>query len=167
MSDEEGSEGEGEGLQLGLSDDDVQEEDDALTGDVGKGEEAFFDDRMDYKDAEFVSRIVESHSTGKRRPRNLAPGEDVLKGRTGTDAVLSCACCFSLVCLSCQKHQRYRNQWRAVFAQNCVVDMKKYIRMDDGGPPVHPVMCETCGAEIGVFDHEEVYHFTEVIPSEC
>jgi hypothetical protein len=31
---------------------------------------------------------------------------------------------------------------------------------------MHPVLCETCGAEVGAYDSDEVYHFYHVIPSE-
>ncbi|CAI5504551.1 unnamed protein product [Closterium sp. Naga37s-1] len=33
---------------------------------------------------------------------------------------------------------------------------------------MHPVMCETCGTEVGVFDAmEQVYHFFNVLPTNC
>ncbi|CAI5506038.1 unnamed protein product [Closterium sp. Naga37s-1] len=33
---------------------------------------------------------------------------------------------------------------------------------------MHPVMCETCGTEVGVFDaKQQVYHFFNVLPTNC
>ena len=29
-----------------------------------------------------------------------------------SDAVLSCPCCFNIVCMDCQRHKRYPNQFR-------------------------------------------------------
>ena len=39
-----------------------------------------------------------------------------------TDAVLSCPCCFNIVCMDCQRHKKYVNQFRAMFVMNIVVD---------------------------------------------
>lgn len=39
-----------------------------------------------------------------------------------TDAVLSCPCCFNIVCMDCQRHQRYLNQFRAMFVMGITVD---------------------------------------------
>lgn len=39
------------------------------------------------------------------------------KPRT-SDAVLSCPCCFEIVCMDCQRHERYSNQFRAMFVMN-------------------------------------------------
>jgi E2F-associated phosphoprotein len=36
----------------------------------------------------------------------------MLKPRS-SDAVLSCPCCFNIVCMDCQRHQKYLNQFRA------------------------------------------------------
>lgn len=33
------------------------------------------------------------------------------------------------------------------------------------GQSYHPVCCEVCSTEVGVFDEDEVYHFFNVIPS--
>jgi hypothetical protein len=35
-----------------------------------------------------------------------------------SDAVLSCPACFGMICLDCQRHESFGNQWRAMFAQN-------------------------------------------------
>lgn len=37
-----------------------------------------------------------------------------------TDAFLNCPCCFSLLCIDCQRHENILNQYRAVFVQNCI-----------------------------------------------
>jgi hypothetical protein len=36
-----------------------------------------------------------------------------------SDAVLSCPLCFTTLCLDCQQHARYDNQFRAMFVINC------------------------------------------------
>jgi hypothetical protein len=50
----------------------------------------------------------------------------VLKPRS-SDAVLSCPCCFQIVCMDCQRHERYGNQFRAMFVMNIGVSWDKYI----------------------------------------
>ena len=45
----------------------------------------------------------------------------LLKPRN-SDAVLSCPCCFEIVCMDCQQHERYLNQYRAMFVMNIRVD---------------------------------------------
>ncbi|KAL2919528.1 hypothetical protein HK105_201175 [Polyrhizophydium stewartii] len=111
---------------------------------------------------------------------------------TKTDAVLSCPLCFTPVCYDCQQHELYSTQFRAMFAENCHVVHNEILRYgvqpkkpqrgrsagkakSSIGDPAdgatghrpqdvyHPVRCDTCDCEIAVFDHEEVYHFFNVI----
>ena len=52
------------------------------------------------------------------------------KPRT-SDAVLSCPCCFNIVCMDCQKHKRYANQYRAMFVMGVAVDWNNILVYDD------------------------------------
>lgn len=36
-----------------------------------------------------------------------------------------------------------------------------------GDEPFSPVNCSVCGTEVGVIDDDEIYHFFNVLPSEC
>lgn len=54
----------------------------------------------------------------------------LLKPRT-SDAILSCPRCFTTVCMDCQQHDRYANQFRAMFVMNIGVDWTKRITYDD------------------------------------
>lgn len=49
-----------------------------------------------------------------------------------SDAVLSCPCCFNIVCMDCQKHKRYANQYRAMFVMGIVVDWRHILVYDEG-----------------------------------
>ena len=105
-----------------------------------------------------------------------------------TDAVLNCPCCFTTLCMDCQRHERYKNQYRAMFVVNCTV--KTHVRVasppqppaqgsknskgqgdsaaaaeGEGGEILHPVVCAACGTEVGVQDEEEVVHFFNVLAS--
>lgn len=54
----------------------------------------------------------------------------LLKPRT-SDAILSCPRCFTTVCMDCQQHERYANQFRAMFVMNIGVDWTKRITYED------------------------------------
>lgn len=50
----------------------------------------------------------------------------MLKPRN-SDAILSCPCCFQIVCMDCQRHEQYSNQFRAMFVMNIGVSWDKLI----------------------------------------
>ncbi|KAL7534718.1 hypothetical protein ACHAWF_004926 [Thalassiosira exigua] len=54
----------------------------------------------------------------------------LLKPRA-SDAILSCPRCFNIVCMDCQQHERYANQYRAMFVMNIGVDWNKRMIYDD------------------------------------
>jgi len=62
-------------------------------------------------------RTASNGSTGHQQGTRNIPSPTtrpmhVLKPRN-SDAVLSCPCCFNIVCMDCQRHQKYSNQFRA------------------------------------------------------
>jgi hypothetical protein len=54
----------------------------------------------------------------------------IYKPRT-SDAVLSCPCCFNIVCMDCQRHTRYTNQFRAMFVMGITVDWHRRLRYEE------------------------------------
>jgi hypothetical protein len=96
-------------LNAGLAEDDGDAEnsaDEGLFGAVGKGEELFFDEEMDTKDADFVRRMLQRNMSGKMPPRPEVLDPKVAETRSRSDAILSCPCCFSIVTIDCQRHSR-------------------------------------------------------------
>ena len=79
-----------------------------------KQTESFFDQERDEKDSVWVRQNLSQHS----KPQDRV-----------TDAILNCPCCFTLLCLDCQRHETFINQYRAMFVQNCTVDMKRDLRL--------------------------------------
>lgn len=63
-------------------------------------------------------------SSTPSRPRK------VLKPRN-SDAVLSCPCCFNIVCMDCQRHQKYLHQFRAMFVMGIAVDWQSRLIYDE------------------------------------
>ncbi|OIW12756.1 hypothetical protein TanjilG_24689 [Lupinus angustifolius] len=105
-----------------------------------------------------------------------------------SDAVLSCPACFTTLCLECQRHEKYLTQYRAVFVVNCKIEKDQVLshnisrsrKRNRGGErfngneaqssnveTLKQVCCSVCLTEVGAIDEDEVYHFFNVLPSEC
>ncbi|XP_045182669.2 E2F-associated phosphoprotein-like [Mercenaria mercenaria] len=101
-----------------------------------------------------------------------------------SDAVLDCPACMTTLCLDCQRHDVYDNQYRAMFVTNCKVDTSEFLKYpktdkrsrkrkkasqnsdnDTNVDKFHPVKCEECNTVVAVFDEDEVYHFFNVLAS--
>ena len=61
-------------------------------------------------------------SPSKKKLASNANQHNKVKPLPNSDAVLNCPACFTLLCLDCQRHTLYSNQYRAMFVQNCSVD---------------------------------------------
>ena len=79
------------------------------------------------------------------------------------DARLSCPACFSTLCLSAQRHERYLTQYRAFEIFNCRI-------LEMGTGPLGweecaSVLCSSCDTPVGAFDTNGWTHFYQVLPS--
>lgn len=77
-------------------------------------------------DGAITSESADETRTNGRQQQTLP----MLKPRH-SDAVLSCPCCFNIVCMDCQKHKRYANQYRAMFVMGVVVDWRHILVYDE------------------------------------
>ncbi|XP_020387930.1 E2F-associated phosphoprotein [Rhincodon typus] len=112
-----------------------------------------------------------------------------------SDAVLNCPACMTTLCLDCQRHELYKEQYRAMFVMNCIINRGEVLRYKEAGnrkrrnkykrvkgptaeilpglpqdgkeEVYHPVRCAECSVEVAVFDKDEVYHFFNVLASHC
>ncbi|KAJ2780961.1 hypothetical protein H4R18_003159 [Coemansia javaensis] len=95
-----------------------------------------------------------------------------------TDAVLSCAMCFTQICFVCQRHVRFPDQFRARAVVHCrTLEHEKYVFGPRGllvpapdGPVPPPdalrlVVCAPCGSRVGVVDADGDYHLFGVLAS--
>ncbi|KAK6028826.1 hypothetical protein OSTOST_05087 [Ostertagia ostertagi] len=104
-----------------------------------------------------------------------------------SDAVLSCPGCMVLLTRDCQRHEIYNDQYRAMFVENCRVDQaslkiektgkekrreRQRLRkmgldpteQSDSSEDIFlPVHCAVCSTNVAVMDHDEVYHFFNVL----
>jgi len=51
------------------------------------------------------------------------------KKEIGSDAVLNCPSCFVTLCRDCQRHSKYKNQYRAMFVTNCSVNYDQTVKI--------------------------------------
>uniref|UniRef100_A0A1A8GT97 E2f-associated phosphoprotein n=1 Tax=Nothobranchius korthausae TaxID=1143690 RepID=A0A1A8GT97_9TELE len=111
-----------------------------------------------------------------------------------SDAVLNCPACMTTLCLDCQRHEKYRTQYRAMFVMNCTVKRDEVLRYKteqlrkqrkrkrgqkveppadaptnstDPDEVYHPVTCSECSTEVAVIDEDDVYHFFNILASHC
>ncbi|XP_039597383.1 E2F-associated phosphoprotein isoform X1 [Polypterus senegalus] len=103
-----------------------------------------------------------------------------------SDAVLNCPACMTTLCIDCQRHEKYRTQYRAMFVMNCTVNKDEVLKykmpkerrknkVKKSGEEkeaqheeqYHPVKCSECSTEVAVFDKDEVYHFFNILASHC
>ena len=45
-----------------------------------------------------------------------------------TDAILNCPCCMTNVCYDCQRHEKFKTQYRAMFVTNCKINDQEQLR---------------------------------------
>ncbi|RXG70918.1 E2F-associated phosphoprotein [Armadillidium vulgare] len=83
-------------------------------------DDLFYDPLMDEEDQAWVDnnrRKYQLRSKKLTKDGNIKP-----QALPHSDAVLNCPACFSTLCHDCQRHEIYKNQYRAMFVFNCVVD---------------------------------------------
>ncbi len=45
-----------------------------------------------------------------------------------SDAILNCPACLTTLCLDCQRHELYHNQYRAMFVLNCTIIRSEHLK---------------------------------------
>ena len=95
--------------------------------------DALYDENADDDDEAYVYQYLRS---GSADPTQVASGKHggsnskkIVKPRS-SDAVLSCPCCLSIVCMDCQQHDKYENQYRAMFVMNIMVRWDVRLKYD-------------------------------------
>jgi len=155
-----------------------EDEDEARV--VKSNDELLYDPNEDDEDQAWVDDVRRSYQQSNIQSTNKTIVSD-LKPLANSDAVLNCPACFTPVCLDCQRHELYHQQYRAMFVLNCTVvtdqklrfplknkkkgGRKKKMVVDDPNEEFHPVKCDECGTEIAMYDKEEIYHFFNVLAS--
>jgi hypothetical protein len=74
-------------------------------------------------------QVRNAEKSGSNRNTEETKRLQALKPRH-SDAVLSCPCCFEIVCMDCQQHDRHANQFRAMFVMNVAVHWDHVLTYD-------------------------------------
>ncbi|XP_057297962.1 E2F-associated phosphoprotein-like isoform X2 [Hydractinia symbiolongicarpus] len=82
-----------------------------------KPENIMYDSNIDKDNEEWIIKKRNRHSN-KTDKKNIS------------DAMLSCPACMITVCVDCQRHDLYKNQFRAMFVMNCQVINDQLLRYE-------------------------------------
>mmetsp|Transcript_21644 Transcript_21644/g.88290 ORF Transcript_21644/g.88290 Transcript_21644/m.88290 type:complete len:230 (-) Transcript_21644:2696-3385(-) len=168
-----GSESEAEASELAGAENDELYDPDADNIEETWVRENLLQTEKDRRNGQEHKNEGEEHATGGNANRAMDLGDREFQ--------LCCPCCFTLLCLQCQQHVKYKSQFRAIFVMNCTVKKSGSLRVrvheDESGSRTvrnhsgtqkpaekyYPVACSTCGTDVGVLDQDEVYHFCNVM----
>ena len=128
------------------------------------GDALFYDENADNEDEAYVYNYLRGGAaeTSAMAATATSSSSDkknktIVKPRN-SDAVLSCPCCLSIVCMDCQKHERYANQYRSMFVMNIMVQWDVRLRFDNVQGQLVPFEAsatDTSNAPRVVEDHGE------------
>lgn len=138
-------------------------------------DELLYDPDEDDRDQAWVDAKRKSY---QRRLPPSANRKNKAQALPSSDAVLNCPACMTTLCLDCQRHEKYRTQYRAMFVMNCTVDKeevlryktsnnrkqkrhRKKARQESTSAPAEAEMESESGltdARLAGMDEEEMYH---------
>uniref|UniRef100_UPI0037E8582D E2F-associated phosphoprotein n=1 Tax=Semicossyphus pulcher TaxID=241346 RepID=UPI0037E8582D len=113
--------------------DSEEEEEDTPSSSTGRrrrqrtvltNDELLYDPDEDDRDQAWVDARRRRYS----RKRPSAASRSQPQGLPSSDAVLNCPACMTTLCLDCQRHEKYRTQYRAMFVMNCTVKRDEALR---------------------------------------
>ncbi|XP_042211413.1 E2F-associated phosphoprotein-like isoform X2 [Homarus americanus] len=96
-------------------------------------DELFYDPTLDEKDQEWVDEMRRSYQPKKRRTKSGVSTRGQPQALPQSDAVLNCPACLTTLCMDCQRHAIYHNQYRAMFVFNCNVDSMERLKFPSKG----------------------------------
>ncbi|EGG19992.1 hypothetical protein DFA_07107 [Cavenderia fasciculata] len=100
------------------SDDEFQDDESSDEDGDDSQQVGYFDTKDDFTEEERNELLYDD----KEDDLNQQWVDKNLKSTNKTDAYLSCPACFTLLCVDCQRHDLYKNQYRAMFVKNCTID---------------------------------------------
>uniref|UniRef100_A0A8C6STG6 E2f-associated phosphoprotein n=1 Tax=Neogobius melanostomus TaxID=47308 RepID=A0A8C6STG6_9GOBI len=86
-------------------------------------DELLYDPDEDDRDQAWVDNKRRQYHSRRR-----LPGAGSSQRLSSSDAVLNCPACMTTLCLDCQRHEKYRTQYRAMFVMNCTVKKDEVLR---------------------------------------
>lgn len=91
-------------------------------------DQLLYDPTMDQADQDWVDQLRRDYHEGPPRTQMTSErNSNKPKPLPNSDAVLNCPACMTLLCLDCQRHDKYHGQYRAMFVLNCRVDKSQVL----------------------------------------
>ncbi|XP_028854968.1 E2F-associated phosphoprotein [Denticeps clupeoides] len=91
-------------------------------------DELFYDPDEDDRDQAWVDARRKAYRRNQRCPGSFSNRKVKTDALPSSDAVLNCPACMTTLCLDCQRHEKYRTQYRAMFVMNCTVNKEEVLR---------------------------------------
>ncbi|KAF3700734.1 E2F-associated phosphoprotein [Channa argus] len=91
-------------------------------------DELLYDPDEDDRDQAWVDARRREYTRRKRPVAALRSHPRQHQGLPSSDAILNCPACMTTLCLDCQRHEKYRTQYRAMFVMNCTVKKDEVLR---------------------------------------
>ncbi|XP_044023102.1 E2F-associated phosphoprotein isoform X2 [Siniperca chuatsi] len=91
-------------------------------------DELLYDPDEDDRDQAWVDARRRGYNSRKRPAAASRSQPRQSQGLPSSDAVLNCPACMTTLCLDCQRHEKYRTQYRAMFVMNCAVKKDEVLR---------------------------------------
>ncbi|KAM9777812.1 E2F-associated phosphoprotein [Neosynchiropus ocellatus] len=165
---------------------------------IPTNDELLYDPDQDDRDQAWVDARRNRYANRKRPSTSSSCSQKRQTASScNSDAVLNCPACMTTLCLDCQRHEKYRTQYRAMFVMNCTVKKEEVLRYQtkndrrsrsqkkrrqnqksagaseptpagmNSDEIYHPVQCSECSTEVAVLDKDEVFHFFNILASHC
>ncbi|XP_069008927.1 E2F-associated phosphoprotein isoform X1 [Embiotoca jacksoni] len=91
-------------------------------------DELLYDPDEDDRDQAWVDARRRRYANRKRPAAGFSSQTRRRQVLSSSDAVLNCPACMTTLCLDCQRHEKYRTQYRAMFVMNCMVKKDEVLR---------------------------------------
>ncbi|XP_078134218.1 E2F-associated phosphoprotein isoform X1 [Sander vitreus] len=91
-------------------------------------DELLYDPDKDDRDQAWVDARRRRYEVRKRPAAGSRSQPRTSQSLPSSDAVLNCPACMTTLCLDCQRHEKYRTQYRAMFVMNCAVKKDEVLR---------------------------------------
>ncbi|XP_029350008.1 E2F-associated phosphoprotein isoform X1 [Echeneis naucrates] len=95
---------------------------------IPTNDELLYDPDEDDRDQAWVDARRRQYNNRRRPAVALHSQPRRAQGLPNSDAILNCPACMTTLCLDCQRHEKYRTQYRAMFVMNCTVKTDEMLR---------------------------------------
>lgn len=88
------------------------------------------DHRQKVQQRKSASSAADANESPAKSTANKTKSRQAVEKVPSSDAILSCPACMTTLCIDCQRHELYKNQYRAMFVMNCKVVEDEVLRYE-------------------------------------